>query len=131
MSNLVETMENWLAAFNSGDLDTYLSYYHDDVELYGYAPQVMRRDEVRGYYERFLSAFEFRSVADETIWDGERVAIRFTANALQTAPFDGIEPSGKWVSWPVQSILHWEDGKIRRRYSLQDMEQVHHALAAR
>jgi steroid delta-isomerase-like uncharacterized protein len=123
--------DDWLAAWNRKDLDTYLTYYSDDIELYGYAPTVMRRAEVRDYYETFLNAFDVHSTADEMLWDGERVAIRFTVNATQIAPFDGIEPSGRTVSWPCLSILHWQDGRIVRRYSLQDMEAVHAALAER
>ena len=130
-ADLEQNLTDWLAAFNRKDLDTYLGYYHPEIELHGYSPTVMRKPEVRAYYETFLSAFDVDSTADELIWDGERVAVRFTCNALQTAEFDGIQPSGKHVSWPVQSILHWKDGRILRRYSLQDMEYVHAVLAAR
>lgn len=132
MSDVLEgRLRDWLAAFTRRDLDTYLTYYADDIELYGYAPEVMHRAEVRGWYEAFMGSFEINSQIDETIWDGNRMAFRFTAKARQVETWEGIEPSGKWVAWPGLSFMHWRDGQIVKRYSIQDMEFVKSLLRER
>lgn len=124
-------VEEWLEAFNSGDIEHYLTYYRDDVELHGYTPEVMRAEGLRAYYREFLSAFDCESTADEILVEGDRAAIRFTARVTQTAPWEGIEPSGKQVTWPVLDIVHLKEDRIYRRYSIQDMDYVRAVLAQR
>lgn len=131
MADPRQLVHEWLAAFNSGEIDEYLNYYRDDVELHGYTPEVMGSSTLRAYYRDFLSAFDCQSTAEEILVDGDRAAVRFTARVTQIAPWEGIEPSGKMVTWPVLDIVHFKDDRIYRRYSIQDMEYVRSVLTQR
>lgn len=121
MTTNAENLTAWLAAFNAQDLETYLGYYHEDIQLFGYGPEPFNKQNVRGYYVNMFDHFEMDSVVEDLIWDGDRVAFRWRMKAKQRKPFMDIEPSGQWVEEVGLSTLHWQGGQIIERYSVIDM----------
>jgi predicted ester cyclase len=120
MTDRNTTLTTWLDAFNRQDLETYLSYYSEDVMLYGYAPEPFDKKNVRGYYETMFADFETDSRIEDVMWDGERNAFRWRMRALQRREFMGITPSGKWVEIVGLSVMTWQDGQILERWSVMD-----------
>jgi predicted ester cyclase len=128
MTDLNTKLTTWLDAFNAHDLDTYLSFYGDDVRLYGYAPEPFDKTNVRGYYEAMFDVFETKSVIEDVMWAGERNSFRWRMKALQRKEYMGIMPSGKWVEAVGLSTTAWKDGQIVERWSVFDMLAFTEAL---
>jgi predicted ester cyclase len=122
MPNNRATVDRALAAWNSGDLDGYLSIYAPEIELHGYSPEPMRHDEVVAFYRMITDAFpssllEFHDVLE----DGEFITIRFTMSGTHDGPFMGIEQTGTSIALPGITILRFSEGRCVERWSQADM----------
>ena len=70
-------------------------------------------EEFRREVEMFRAAFPDLSVTEEdTVAEGDRVASRVTFQGTQTGEFQGVEPTGKTVTFEAIAINRFEDGKI-------------------
>ena len=63
---------------------------------------------------------DFRVSIDEVVADGDKVAIRFTAQGTHTGPFLGSLPSGKPLRWTGMQLLRLTDGRIARVWHQPD-----------
>ena len=109
-------------AWNAGDLDTYLELYDDAISLHGYSPQPMSKTEVRGFYTMIFAAFPGSTLTiDETIVEGDRVALRFVQQGTHAGVFMGLPASGKDFAMTGQTVLHFRDGRVVERWSSADM----------
>lgn len=110
MSNPLDLVERQLAAYNARDLETFLTAFHDDVEvtrLPGTAPSIVGKAALGKFYaeNRFNlpnlhAEIVNRMVMGSKVVDHERIT--------------GIGPA------PIEIIVTYaiEDGLIRRMWSL-------------
>src|SRR5690242_18873490 len=83
-------------AWNSGDLEGYLSMYDSEVVLHGYQGVEPGIDSVRGFYYGIWEAFPGAQLAFEDVFSaGERVTIRFRMYGTHQGPLMGIPATGK------------------------------------
>jgi predicted ester cyclase len=110
------------ASWNAGDLDGYLSLYDDDIRLHGYAPEPMRKDDVRGFYEGIFSAFDAPKLEfHEVLWDGAACTIRFTMSGRHVGDLMGVPATGTEIALVGITILHFQDSRVVERFSQADM----------
>ena len=77
----------------------------------------------------FWAAFpDIEQTVEETVAEGNKVAVRFTLRATQTGDFMGTPPSGKQIMVSGMGILHIVEGKVAEFQEAFDlmglMEQI-------
>lgn len=128
----MSTLTAALEAFARGDLDGYLDLYHPEVQVHGYSPAPMGKEEVRGFYQGVFAAFPDARVEVLDAWaDEDRVTCRFVLHGTHTgAPFFGVEPAGTPIAQPGITILDFRDGRCIERWSVADTLAVLFQLGA-
>jgi steroid delta-isomerase-like uncharacterized protein len=117
-----EALSAALESWNAGDLDGYLRLYDEGIRLHGYSPAPMDKAQVRGFYAAIFSAFDTpKLVFDETVWDGDVCAIRFTMTGRHVQEFMGVPATGTAIALPGITILHFRDDRVIERFSQADM----------
>ena len=83
---------------NSASLEQYLSAdYVDHAVPPGVPPN---RDGFTGFISSFLGAFpDFHYTIEDVLADGDKIAVRLTAQGTQTGEFMGMPASGKHARW--------------------------------
>jgi predicted ester cyclase len=122
MSTAQEALAAAYESWNAGDLNGYLSLYDEGIALYGYSPEPMGKEQVRGFYEAIFSAFgtpklEFHEVR----WDGDACTIRFTMAGRHVGEFMGVPATGTEIALPGITILHFRGDRVVERFSQADM----------
>jgi steroid delta-isomerase-like uncharacterized protein len=85
----------------------YVSYDPNGPD-FGRGPDACR--EEAAYY---LAAFpDLRVTVEETVVEGDRVAVRWTARGTQRGRLGGIEPTGRSVTVTGTTIWRIADGKL-------------------
>jgi predicted ester cyclase len=121
MTNSADVLRTAREAWNAGDLAGYLSMYDESIRLHGYTPRAMNKEEVRSFYEALFAAFaDVRLEFHEELWEGDRVAIRFTMTGRHVGEFMGVTATERDVALPGFTIIHFMDGKAIERWSLTD-----------
>jgi predicted ester cyclase len=109
-------------SWNAGDLDGYLSLYDDRIRVHGYSPEPMGKDDARGFYQGFFSAFDTPKLEfHEVLWDGAGCAIRFTMTGRHVGDFMGVAATGAEIALPGITILRFEGSRVIERFSQADM----------
>ena len=115
---LLAAVDRW----NTGDLDGYLKIYDEGIRLHGYSPEPLDKPAVRAFYEGTFAAFPgCQLTIHETIIDGERLSCRFTLTGRHDGEFMGVPATGKDITIPGITILHFRDGRCVQRWSSADM----------
>jgi steroid delta-isomerase-like uncharacterized protein len=69
----------------------------------------------------FFNAFSnIHIVVEDIVAEGDRVAVRFTMQALHTGELRGIPSTGKQVTLTGIDVNRFENGKIAERWGNQD-----------
>lgn len=69
--------------------------------------------EHEGMGAMFWAAFpDIEQTVEETIAEGDKVAVRFTMRATHTGDFEGVPATGKPISVSGMGILRIVDGKV-------------------
>lgn len=114
-------LERAVAAFNRGDLDTYLALYGQDIKLHGYTPTPLDGSGARAFYEDIFAAFtDLSLVLDDVICEGDKVVTRYTMTGRHTGSFMGVPASGRNILLPGITILRFADGRCVERWSSAD-----------
>jgi predicted SnoaL-like aldol condensation-catalyzing enzyme len=122
-TNHLQVLENARQKFNQGDVEGYLNeLYRPDVTLHYLPPGLPPGYEgARLFYGGFLAGFpDAQLVFDETVVEGDRVAIRFHVDMTHQGEFNGIPPTGKRVSLAGMTVMRFVDGKVAERWSESD-----------
>jgi ketosteroid isomerase-like protein len=99
---------DWVAAWNSHDLDAILSHYDDAVELTSpVAAQLLGRPdgkvigkaELRAYFQRGLTAYpDLHFQLQDVLWGLNSVVLYYTnQKGTHSAEFMELSPSGKFA----------------------------------
>jgi Predicted ester cyclase len=116
------SLQRALDAWNTRDLDGYLTLYDDAIRLHGYSPEPMDKSAVRGFYAMIHQAFDGpKLVFHDVFGSGDRLVVRFTMTGTHRADFIGIAPTGRSVAVDGITILHFKEGKCVERWSSVDM----------
>ncbi|HJN93393.1 MAG TPA: ester cyclase [Dehalococcoidia bacterium] len=88
--------------------------YSADVVLHGPAEQFVGLDGIKQAAEATRSAFsdiEFR-IAEMTADENDKVVTKIVGRSRHTGPFQGAQPSGKWVQVNGIVISRLQEGQI-------------------
>lgn len=122
MSEQSDALRSALERWNDGDLAGYLELYDERIRLYGYSPAPLGKEEVRAFYQAIFEAFDGPQLEfHETLWEGERCAIRFTMTGTHGGAFMGVPATGRPVALAGITILHFEGPRVIERHSSADM----------
>lgn len=112
-------------AWNDGDLDAL-----DEIVDESYVRHTLFGDlvGVQAWKDRIAelrAAFpDFRTVFDETVTDGERLAARFTASGTHTGEYMGFAPSSKVLTFNGMVMAHYKDGKLTEEWEVVDSAAI-------
>lgn len=118
-------------AWNDGDLDVL-----DEIVDPSYVRHTLFGDlvGVQAWKDRIAqlrAAFpDFRTVFDETLRDGDRMAARFTASGTHTAEYTGVAPTSKVVTFNGMVMAHTKDGKLIEEWEVVDTASILRQLGA-
>lgn len=90
--------------------------------FHGYPPQVPPDHAgVTQFYEAVVAAFpDVRVTVEDTVGEGDRLAVRYVLTGTHAAPFLGAPPTGRTVSVEGITVLHLGGGRITERWNRLD-----------
>ena len=112
-----------VAAFNRGDLDSYLASYAGDAVIHGLPPDV---DPSPAGLRTFLVDLraglpDLQVVIEDTVVEGDRVAVRMTYRGTHRGELLGAAPSGRTIEWDGLTIRRLDaDGRTVERWIRND-----------
>jgi len=132
MADLKNMVHDIYAAMSKRDMDGFLSHIADDVIEHETPPvpdPLPGKDGVRQWFELIFSAFpDMDMTAEDTIIEGNKVAVRARFVGSHQGEFMGIPATGKTVDLDVIDILRVDGGKVVEHWGLVDnaalMEQL-------
>ena len=114
-------LERAVEQMNAGNLDGYMELYADDLTLHGYPPGVDGKDGAYAFYTQFRKALpDLELTADDTIADGDTVAVRYTIRGTHSDEFMGVPATGNRIEVTGQSFFRFEDGRVVERWQSLD-----------
>jgi steroid delta-isomerase-like uncharacterized protein len=118
-------------AWNSGDVDSYMELYAENIRLHAGTYDFPDRSAVEGMYKGFHAATsDLRLDIHETIGHEDRLAARYTVTGTHTGELMGIPSTGKQISMTGVTIMHFEDGRVVERWDSDDSAEVFARLRA-
>lgn len=97
------------------------------AEINGYPP--MDRAGHEGMGKGFFAAFpDMQQDIEETVADGERVAMRFRAHGTHLGEFMGHPATGRPVDIVGTAIVHVKDGKVASLKEVIDLQALEQQL---
>lgn len=133
--NAKALIENYYAAFNAGDMETFLNLLTDDViHDINQGPREIGKDAFRAFMDRMNRHYK-EQLVDMTIMtneDGTRAAAEFVVLGEYRVTDEGLPPAkGQKYRLPAGAFFEIRDGKVARitnYYNLQDwIDQVEKA----
>ena len=115
-------LEAAIRNFNDPDSrPAYLHLYAANAVLYGYGPEPLDGEAIRGFYGTLRSAFpDCRVEIEDVLADREKLAVRFTFSGTHKGEFIGIASTGRLVRMPGITILRFDGGACVERWSQSD-----------
>jgi predicted ester cyclase len=93
--------------------------------------QIPGPEGVRHTFEQVQQSLtSFLVVTDDVIAEGDRVAVRHTAEATHSGSFLGFAPTGKRLRWTAIGIYRIANGRIAEHWGLMDLRALGNQLAA-
>jgi len=107
---------------SKGNIDALEQFYASDFVDHNAWPGIPTGIEgMRQTYNIILSAFtDVHVKIDDTVAEGDKIVVRFTADAMHTGEFMGIPATGKRISIMEIRIYRMADGKIVEHWGLMD-----------
>jgi steroid delta-isomerase-like uncharacterized protein len=124
---LMRAVEAW----NSGDVDSYMELYAENIKLHAGSYDIPDKKAVEGMYKGFHAATsDLRLDIHETLGEGERLAVRYTVTGTHTGELMHISPTGREISITGITIMHFENGRVVERWDSDDSAEVLSRLRA-
>jgi steroid delta-isomerase-like uncharacterized protein len=118
---LMRAVEAW----NSGDVDSYLELYADDIKLHAGAYDFPDKMAVGGMYKEFFAeTSDLRLDVHETFGYEDKLAARYTVTGAHTGHLMGIAPTGREISISGITIMHFEGGRVVERWDADDSAEA-------
>jgi predicted ester cyclase len=119
--------------WNKGRLEAVDELATPDAKSYGF-PQpesVLDREQFKEYVLEFRRSFTHVHMSiDETVTEGNRVAVRWTGSMKHTGSGLGFAPTGRVVNVHGMSLMHTRDGQISAGWNALDLGSVVQFLSA-
>jgi steroid delta-isomerase-like uncharacterized protein len=129
--NNVAVIENAVQQMNSGNLEGYLEMYSDDLTLHGYPPEVQGKQGVSAFYAAFAKAIpDVELTLEDTMADGDKVAVRYRIRGTHQDEFMGVPASGNKVDVDGQSFFRFVDGQVAERWQSLDVMTLMQQIGA-
>lgn len=117
LSRLLRGLEAW----SRHDLAAYSELYAPEAVIHGLAPTPLGVEEAIGVYAALFAAFpDLRLTVEETVCEGERIAVRFAIGGAHQGEFQGIAPTGRRIAAQGLTTLHYRDGRVVERWNQLD-----------
>lgn len=117
LSRLLGSLEAW----NRHDLAAYRELYAPEAVIHGVAPTPLGVEQTIGVYSAFFAGFpDLRLGVEETICEGERIAVRFAIGGTHQGEFQGIPPTGRQIAVQGMTTLHYLNGRVVERWNQLD-----------
>jgi predicted ester cyclase len=113
-----------ISVFNDPDARReYLEVHDSSVTAHGLgSPEPVDFEGVNQFYETLWTAFpDVEATIEDMIAESDSVSFRVTVRGTHEGEFLGVAPSGNQVSFSVQNIYRFRDGKVIERWSNPDM----------
>jgi steroid delta-isomerase-like uncharacterized protein len=118
-------------AINAGDLERYLELYDERIAFHGVLPEPMDKAAVRGFYQALFAGLESpRLDVQEELWDGDRVASRFTLSGRHVGDFLGVPATGRQVVLRAMTTMRFDGDRVVERHTVSDVLGVLASLGA-
>lgn len=102
-----------------------------DVNDHSPLGEVRGRDQLKAQIESIRGAFEdFSATVEDTVAEGDTVAMRVTLRGVHEGAFMGVEPTGTEVEVENMVFTRIEDGVIAERWVQPDMLGLMQQLGA-
>ena len=119
------------AVFQDGDLSAVDALVSEDFVPHTWPSTGDGRGDLKRAMERVSKALtDPVFTIDDSIAEGDRVAVRLTASATQTAEFMGLPPSGKRYTISEIHIFRVRDGQITEHWHQFDQLGMMRQLGA-
>lgn len=93
----------------------------DYIEHYPFSGQAPGSEGLKGVVTMFRAAFpEIRITVEDTVAEGNKVAVRRTMRGTQKGELMGIAPTGKEATWTAIDIFTVAGGKVQERWAVAD-----------
>ena len=103
----------------------------EDFVGHTWGPSGAGPEGLRGAIERLAGALaDVRFEIEDTIAEGDRVAVRLTASARQVGPFMGLPPSGRTYEIGEIHIFRIRDGRVVEHWHQFDQVGLMRQLGA-
>ena len=112
-----------MESFNRGDLDAYISSYAEDAVIHGLPPDLTPSPAgLRQFLETVRAGLPDLSVTiEDTVAEGDRVAVRMTYRGTHRGELFGAAPTGKRIEWDGLTIRRLRsDGLTVERWIRND-----------
>ena len=111
-----------IAAWNSGDGETYLKLYDPSVRHHGLGPEPLDQAGNRAFYEGLWAAFPGSQITiDDIIAEDDQLAVRFRLTGEHHGEFMGVAPTGRAFVLNGQTVMRFRDGRVVERWTTSDL----------
>ena len=115
----------WKEARNNGDVNVVDEFCAPECVLHISGLPTPGPVRGRGPFKQllaaYLAAFDFTSMPEFLVGEGDMVAVREITRLRHKGEFQGIPPTGKEVSIPTNEIYRIADGKFAEQWVEADM----------
>ena len=116
---LRELLEREVSAHHSGDLDQFDDLYVEDYIDHATGTRGLK--EHKQAYLAIKKAFPDVTVTiEDTVVEGDKIAVRYTARGTHRGEFMGIQPTGKTFEMSEITIKRFEGGKLAESWAIPD-----------
>lgn len=131
MSTNSDEFDRAIAAWNAGDLTTYLELYDDTIQLHGYSDVPMDKAEAAAFYgSLFASLDDIHLEIHQVVEADDRLAVHATMSGTHVGELFGVPGTGTRINQGVMTILRMADGRCVERWSVADTLGVMMQLGA-
>lgn len=111
----------WLDWWETGDVGIADAIYADGYQRHSYDSDASGLDGLKALVAAYLRAFpDLHFEIDDTVSEGDRVAVRWTATGTDRGGLMGMPASGRQFSLAGCDILRIRDGRITESWSFYD-----------
>lgn len=109
-------------AWNNGNLDVVDELFHAEYVGHGFEDGSLGRDELKQFIAGYRAAFPDASFTiEDTLVDGNKVMVRWTATGTHEGEMRGIAPTGQNVTVTGMFLARLADGMIVESWSNYDL----------
>lgn len=118
-------------AYGGGDLSELDDVVTEDFSHHAPFPTPQGRDGYRQFLGGFRQAFpDHTSTTEDTVVQGNKIAVRYTARGTQEGEFMGIPATGNQIEIQGISIYEIVDGKVAAEWAAPDIIGMMQQLGA-